>query len=143
MFEAPPLRIIALAYWALGVGLAILDGTDPGPWFPRYQHVFQYPFRSVALVSVLISIETMSLYATLRWLPVQARWRWTAATLLSAVLLVWLVMHLWLDAPGIAYTNLSYVLLVFVSLLLADLILIVRTWLPRSTKPQPRNERSK
>jgi hypothetical protein len=137
--KPPLLRFIALVYWALGIGLAIVDGTDPGPWFPRYQHTFDYPFGPVALVCVVISLETFALYGVLRWLPVPARWRWAAGTVLSAGAVTWLVFHMWLDAAGYAYTNLSYMLLVFVSLLIADLIMIIKTGLSRRTSAQPGN----
>ena len=135
----PILRFIAVAFWAFGIGLAILGGTVPSPWFPRYTHSFSYPFGPVLSVCALISIETLVLYGILTRLPIRARWRWTIATLVSLGLLVWLASHLFSDMPGYAHTNLIYVFLLTSSLLLVDLGLIIAALGSRAPSSSPRN----
>ena len=140
------LRLIALAVWANGIGMAIYDGTLPGHWFPYIlavnpQHAltYVYPTEAVVRVALMISLETMGLYAILRWLPVRAGLRFAISTVVvfSAYYFFW--RNSWSDGPGYAYTNLTYLARVLVGFLVVDLILLSRAVATRLSAHQFRH----
>src|ERR1700746_3501730 len=82
------LRMTALAYWAFGVGSAILGGSQPSAFLDLFpQRALRYPIQGVGQVVLVMTAEIFALYALLRWLPASRAWRVLAALTTSIALL--------------------------------------------------------
>ncbi len=131
--RSPTLRVVTLAVWAAGVGSAIYDGTVPTSWFfailamaPSPSHtLYHYHGAEVASTVLLISLETLGLYAIVRWLPTSPALRFLIAAVLSGLAGFYLIRTTSSDGPGILYTNPRYLGRVSLILLVAGLSLLV------------------
>jgi hypothetical protein len=97
-------RFLLLILWALAVGHALIGGTDPG--FRPLNPGFEYPWWPVARVCAVVTLESLALYAVLRWGPIRQRSRRAfAAAALAFALLGFEMLFQRTDQAGWAYTN--------------------------------------
>jgi hypothetical protein len=117
------LRLLVVALWASGTVICLYDGTDPGFWL-WYNPPHSYPWIAVLKMTLKISAESAALCLLLTRLPIRRLGRRICVTLLLFSLLFFsAILGPVTDQPGWVYSNIEFLFLVNIVLLIVGGVL--------------------
>ena len=110
--------------WLAFLALALRSGRDPGYW-GAFDPATYYPWREVARLCLVLTIETVAVIAVLRPWSYERHWRRAAVAFAGmAPVALWEAATSYTDQPGYHYVNFHFTWL----LVLGLLVLTIRSF---------------